>query len=167
MIGQDVLDRIDGAKRPRLAKLLAAHTRDNCSIYAAVGYCPEAPKDDIGQPLTILIKTPMSDCLHYVTSSAIQEREHMEHRILSDYEAEIYGVTIPAAAAKEPTYNPATQYVCNKSDNAGRPKRRLSDAEQREIDRRRAAGQTINRIAHDLHISNRVVSRYISRPIII
>ena len=42
----------------------------------------------------------------------------------------------------------------------GRPRRVLTEVEKAEVDKARAAGKTIDAIAAEMHISNRVVSAY-------
>lgn len=161
------LAHINKSKRKKLAHRLASMT-DKASIVAIQGWSARTkPRSDGGGLLVLLVRDA-------------EEKNYPVRLVLDECcgrageNLRTFPLTPEKAAALADMLAPWAPPVLfpNKPEHeqpekpfsgwrGGRPRRVLNDEEKAAIDAARATGKTIDVIASDMHISNRVVSSYL------
>lgn len=160
------LAHINKTKRQKLARHLS-HLSDQAQIVALQGITAATkPRNDGGGMLILLVRDEQKKRSAYPVEIVFDDRVNWENfrafplrdplpaqiaEMLADYAPSLFA---PSATAPQPPEKPFAGW------RGGRPRRVLSDEEKAQIAAARADGKTIDAIAAEMHISNRVVSAY-------
>lgn len=173
MNAKTCMAHINKTKRQKLARHLS-NMSDQAQIVALQGITATTkPRNDGGGMLILLVRDPRKKRVGYQSVYPVEivmdERTNWENfrafplrDPLPAQIAEMLADFAPSLFASE-----SAQDTAGASGKpfagwkGGRPRRVLTSAEKAQIDAARADGKTIDAIAHDMHISNRVVSAYI------
>ena len=169
MDAKTCLRHINKTKRQKLARHLA-NLSEQAQIVALRGITATTkPRNDGGGMLILLLRDENRSRNAYPVEIVMDERTNWENfrafplrDPLPAQIAEMLADFAPSLFASE-----SAQDTAGASGKpfagwkGGRPRRVLTSAEKAQIDAARADGKTIDAIAHDMHISNRVVSAYI------
>lgn len=157
------LAHINKTKRQKLARHLS-HLSDQAQIVALQGITAATkPRNDGGGMLILLVRDEQKKRYKsvYPVEIIFDERTTWENcrsfpvrDPLPAQIAEMLADFAPSLFASPPPEKPFAGW------RGGRPRRVLSDEEKAQIAAARAAGKTIDAIAAEMHISNRVVSAY-------
>ena len=171
MNAKTCMAHINKTKRQKLARHLS-NLSDQAQIVALQGITAATkPRTDGGGMLILLVRDPRKKRYQsvYPVEIVLDERTTWENcrsfplrdplpaqiaEMLADFAPSLFtseSAQDAAGASGEPF----------KGWRGGRPRRVLTDTEKAQIDAARADGKTIDAIAKDMHISNRVVSAYI------
>lgn len=173
MDAKTCLRHINKTKRQKLARHLS-NLSDQAQIVALQGITATTkPRNDGGGMLILLVRDPRKKRVGYQSVYPVEivmdERTNWENfrafplrDPLPAQIAEMLADFAPSLFASE-----SAQDTAGASGKpfagwkGGRPRRVLTSAEKAQIDAARADGKTIDAIAKDMHISNRVVSAYL------
>ena len=160
------LAHINKTKRQKLARHLS-HLSDQAQIVALQGITAATkPRNDGGGMLILLVRDEQKKRSAYPVEIVFDDRVNWENfrafplrdplpaqiaEMLADYAPSLFA---PSATAPQPPEKPFAGW------KGGRPRRVLTAEEKTQIDAARADGKTIDAIAAEMHISNRVVSAY-------
>lgn len=155
------LAHVNKTKRHKLAHRLTSMT-DKASIVAIQGWSARTkPRSDGGGLIVLLVR----DCdENYPLRLVIDEcharggEEIRTFPLTPERAEELADMLAPWAP---PVLFPNEPEKPFSGWRGGRPRRVLSDAEKTQIDAARSDGKTIDMIARELHISNRVVAAYL------
>ena len=168
MDAKTCLRHINKTKRQKLARHLA-NLSEQAQIVALQGITATTkPRTDGGGMLILLVRDPRKRRYQsvYPVEIVLDERTTWENcrsfplrdplpaqiaEMLADYAPSLFA---PSATAPQPPEKPFAGW------KGGRPRRVLTDEEKAQIAAARADGKTIDAIAAEMHISNRVVSAY-------
>ena len=171
MDAKTCLRHINKTKRQKLARHLA-NLSEQAQIVALQGITAATkPRTDGGGMLILLVRDPRKKRYQsvYPVEIVIDERTTWENcrsfpvrdplpaqiaEMLADFAPSLFASESAQDAPEEPD-KPF------KGWRGGRPRRVLTSDEKAQIDAARADGKTIDAIAKDMHISNRVVSAYL------
>ena len=161
------LAHINKTKRQKLARHLS-HLSDQAQIVALQGITAATkPRNDGGGMLILLVRDEQKKRSAYPVEIVFDDRVNWENfrafplrdplpaqiaEMLADYAPSLFA---PSATAPQPPEKPFAGW------RGGRPRRVLSDEEKAQIAAARADGKTIDAIAAEMHISNRVVSAHL------
>lgn len=162
------LAHINKTKRQKLARHLS-HLSDQAQIVALQGITAATkPRNDGGGMLILLLRDENRSRSAYPVEIVLDERTTWENfrafplrdplpaqvaEMLADYAPSLFASESAQDAPGEPD-KPFAGW------KGGRPRRVLSADEKAQIAAARADGKTIDAIAAEMHISNRVVSAY-------
>ena len=169
MDAKTCLRHINKTKRQKLARHLA-NLSEQAQIVALRGITATTkPRNDGGGMLILLLRDENRSRNAYPVEIVMDERTNWENfrafplrDPLPAQIAEMLADFAPSLFASE-----SAQDTAGASGKpfagwkGGRPRRVLTSAEKPQIDAARADGKTIDAFAHDMHISNCVVSAYI------
>lgn len=173
MDAKTCLGHINKTKRQKLARHLS-NLSDQAQIVALQGITATTkPRNDGGGMLILLVRDPRKKRVGYQSVYPVEivmdERTNWENfrafplrdplpaqiaEMLADYAPSLF----TSESAQDAPGEPDKPF---KGWRGGRPRRVLTSAEKAQIDAARADGKTIDAIAKDMHISNRVVSAYL------
>ena len=164
------LAHINKTKRQKLARHLS-HLSDQAQIVALQGITAATkPRNDGGGMLILLVRDEQKKRSAYPVEIVFDDRVNWENfrafplrdplpaqiaEMLADYAPSLFA---PSATAPQPPEKPFAGW------RGGRPRRVLTADEKAQIAAARADGKTIDAIAAEMHISNRVVSAYCKMP---
>ena len=169
MDAKTCLRHINKTKRQKLARHLA-NLSEQAQIVALRGITAATkPRNDGGGMLILLLRDENWSRSAYPVEIVLDERTTRENfrafslrdplpaqvaEMLADYAPSLF----TSESAQDAPGEPDKPF---KGWRGGRPRRVLTSAEKAQIDAARADGKTIDAIAKDMHISNRVVSAHI------
>ena len=169
MDAKTCLRHINKTKRQKLARHLA-NLSEQAQIVALRGITAATkPRNDGGGMLILLLRDENWSRSAYPVEIVLDERTTWENfrafplrdplpaqiaEMLADYAPSLF-TSESAQDGAEASGKPFAGW------KGGRPRRVLTSAEKAQIDAARADGKTIDAIAKDMHISNRVVSAYL------
>ena len=169
MDAKTCLGHINKTKRAKLARHLA-NLSEQAQIVALRGITATTkPRNDGGGMLILLLRDENRSRNAYPVEIVMDERTNWENfrafplrdplpaqvaEMLADYAPSLF-TSESAQDAAGASGKPFAGW------KGGRPRRVLTSAEKAQIDAARADGKTIDAIAKDMHISNRVVSAYL------
>ena len=162
------LAHINKTKRQKLARHLS-HLSDQAQIVALQGITAATkPRNDGGGMLILLVRDEQKKRSAYPVEIVFDDRVNWENfrafplrdplpaqiaEMLADYAPSLF-TSESAQDGAEASSKPFAGW------RGGRPRRVLTSAEKAQIAAARADGKTIDAIAAEMHISNRVVSAY-------
>jgi hypothetical protein len=170
MDAKTCLAHINKTKRHKLAHRLAG-LPESAKIIALQGWSAKMkPRSDGGGMIVLLLVN--------ARDTAYPLRLAMDERTMSGEICHVYPLTPEKVAEVADMLAPwASPVLFAPEESAqdaagaegkpfvgwrgGRPRRVLTEAEKAEVDKARADGKTIDAIAKNMHISNRVISTYL------
>ena len=172
MNADDILKKINQTRRYKLAGYINAHTDYEYYILDFKHDALPRSKDKDGQiVLAVKTKNPetvVTDAWRIVVdevtyddgphSKATDRHHFFEHKTRVRLLEKVFDAAFPEDEQKAPEKAESAPEKAFAGWKGGRPRRTLSDDERAAIIEKRAAGASINKIAAEMHISNRLIA---------